>query len=55
VWTSVPNAETYTHVSLWSASSGGNFKGSDDLSSSATVAIGDTFQIPIGDLDGGLT
>lgn len=50
-WTNLPAAETLTHVSLWSASAGGTFLGSDDLSSPATVAIGDTFRIPIGDLD----
>jgi len=50
-WTSVPNAETYTHVSLWSASSAGNYLGSDDLSSPAAVAVGDAFRIPVGDLD----
>ena len=50
-WTSVPNTETYTHVSFWTASSGGTFLGSDDLSSSAPVTAGDTFRIPVGDLD----
>ena len=50
-WTSVPNAETYTHVSFWSASSGGTFLGDDDLSASAAMQVGDTFRIPAGDLD----
>jgi len=50
-WTSVPNSETYSHISLWTASSGGTFLGSDDLSSTASVTAGDTFRIPIGDLD----
>jgi hypothetical protein len=50
-WTGVSTTETYTHVSFWSASSGGTFKGSDDLSTSAAVTAGDTFRIPIGDLD----
>jgi hypothetical protein len=50
-WTSVPNSETYTHVSLWDASSSGNFLGRDDLSSSAAVEASDTFRIPVGDLD----
>jgi hypothetical protein len=50
-WTGVPNAETYTHVSFWTASTAGTFLGSDDLSASATVAVNDTFRIPIGDLD----
>jgi hypothetical protein len=50
-WTSVPNTETYTHVSCWTASSNGTFLGSDDLSSSAAMTAGDTFRIPVGDLD----
>lgn len=50
-WTNLPAAETLTHVSFWSASTGGTFLGRDDLSSSAAVEIGDTFRIPIGDLD----
>jgi len=50
-WTSVPNAETYTHVSLWDASTAGNFLGRDDLSAPAAMDVGDTFRIPIGDLD----
>lgn len=49
-WTNVPNAETYTHVSFWDASSAGNFLGSDDLPASKTVAVADTFTIAIGDL-----
>jgi hypothetical protein len=47
----VSNTETYTHVSLWSASSGGTFLGSDDLPVSKAVTAGDTFTIAIGDLD----
>lgn len=50
-WTNVSTTETYTHVSFWSASTAGTFLGSDDLSSSAAVTAGDTFRIPIGDLD----
>lgn len=50
-WTSVSNTETYSHVSFWTASSAGTFLGSDDLSSTAPVTAGDTFRIPIGDLD----
>lgn len=50
-WTNVSTNETYTHVSLWDAESGGNFLGRDDLSSPAPVEAGDTFRIPIGDLD----
>lgn len=50
-WTSVAASETYTHISLWDASTSGNFLGRDDLSSSAAVTAGDTFRIPSGDLD----
>jgi hypothetical protein len=50
-WTNVSTLETYTHVSFWDASTGGNFLGRDDLSSSAAVDVGDTFRIPVGDLD----
>jgi len=54
-WTSVPNTETYTHISCWTASTAGTFLGSDDLSSSAAVTAGDTFRIPVGDLDIGVS
>ena len=50
-WTNVSTTETYTWISLWDASTAGNFLGRDDLSSSAAVTAGDTFRIPIGDLD----
>lgn len=50
-WTSVSNTETYSDVTFWTASSGGTFLGQDTLSSSAAVTAGDTFRIPIGDLD----
>ena len=44
-WISVPAAETYSHWSLWDASTAGNCLWTGALASSATVAIGDTFQI----------
>lgn len=50
-WTNVPNTETYSHVSLWDDETAGNFLGRDDLSATAAVTAGDTFRIPIGDLD----
>lgn len=50
-WTNVAATETYTDVTLWDASTNGNFVGQDTLSSSAAVTAGDTFRIPIGDLD----
>jgi hypothetical protein len=54
-WTNVPNAETYSHVSFWDASTAGTFLGSDDLAVSRTVAIGDNFTIAAGDLDLAIT
>lgn len=54
-WTSVPNAETYSHVSFWTASSAGTFLGSAALTASKTVAIGDNFQIPSGSLTMAIT
>lgn len=50
-WTNVSTTETYSWISLWDASTAGNFLGRDDLSSTAAVTAGDTFRIPIGDLD----
>jgi hypothetical protein len=50
-WTNLSTTETLTHVSFWSASSGGTFLGADDLPASKAVTAGDTFTIPIGDLD----
>jgi len=54
-WTSVPNAETYSHVSFWDASSAGNFLGSDDLATPRTVAVGDNFTITSGQLTVAIT
>lgn len=50
-WTSVPNTETYTHVSFWSASTAGTFLGSDDLPTGVAVTVGDNYTIPIGDVE----
>jgi hypothetical protein len=49
-WTNVPNAETYTHVSFWDASTAGTFLGSDDLAVARTVAVGDNFTLAAGSL-----
>jgi hypothetical protein len=49
-WTSVSTAETYSHVSFWDASTGGNFIASDNLVTPRTVAVGDPFTIPAGSL-----
>jgi hypothetical protein len=44
-WTNVAATETYTHWSMWDASTGGNCLWTGALSSSAAVTAGDTFQI----------
>jgi hypothetical protein len=44
-WTSVSTTETYSHWSMWDASTAGNALWSGALSSSASVTAGDTFQI----------
>ncbi len=44
-WTNVSTTETYTHWSLWDASTAGNALWTGALSSSAAVTAGDTFQI----------
>lgn len=49
-WTSVAGTEDYTHWGLFDASSGGNFLWSGTMTANAVTA-GDTFTIPIGDLD----
>ena len=50
-WTAVSTSETYTHVSLWDASTAGTFLGSATLTQSKVVNAGDNFSVPIGDLD----
>jgi hypothetical protein len=44
-WTNVSTTETYSHWSLWDASTAGNALWSGALSASAAVTAGDTFQI----------
>ncbi len=46
-WTAVSTSETYTHVSLWDASSGGTFIASGSITAGAILA-GQNFQIPAG-------
>lgn len=53
-WTGVAGSEDYTHWTLWTASSAGTFIGSGTVTANA-VTSGDTFTIPIGDLDVTLT
>jgi hypothetical protein len=54
-WTSVSATETYSHVSFWDASTGGNFLGSDALETPRGVTAGDNFTIAAGDLDLSIT
>ena len=44
-WTNVSTTETYSHWSLWDASTAGNCLWTGALASSAAVVAGDTFQI----------
>lgn len=44
-WTNVSTTETYSHWSIWDASTAGNCLWTGALSSSAAVTAGDTFQI----------
>lgn len=53
-WTSVAGTEDYTHITMWTASSAGTFGFSGTVTANA-VTTGDTFTIPIGDLDVSLT
>jgi hypothetical protein len=50
-WVNVTAAGTVTHVSFWSAASGGTFLGSDDLATPRLLAVGDNFTILAGDVD----
>lgn len=53
-WTAVAGSEDYTHFTAWSASTAGNF-GFSGLVTANAVTAGDTFTVPIGDLDVTLT
>ena len=44
-------SETYTHVSLWTASTAGTYLGNGALTQSKVVNAGDNFSIAIDDLD----
>lgn len=50
-WTSLPAAETISHMSLWDAATAGNCLGAGALAAAKTVAIGDTLTVPVGDFD----
>lgn len=49
-WTNVPASEDYTHISLWDNPTAGNFMLSGTITANAVTA-GDTFTLPIGDVD----
>lgn len=49
-WSSVPATETYTHASLWTASSGGSFLMSGLIAGPGSVNIGDNWQANAGAL-----
>jgi len=49
-WTSVAGSEDFTHWSLWSASTSGTFYLSGTVTANAVTA-GDTFTLPVGDID----
>lgn len=49
-WTNVPTGETYSHISLWDASTAGNCLWSGALTTPKAVSVGDTFLIPTGQL-----
>ena len=51
VWTALSAAGTVTHVSFWSAVTGGTFLGSDALNTPRALVIGGGFTILAGDVD----
>jgi hypothetical protein len=44
-------AETYTHLGLWSAATGGTFRGGGPLVTAKSAAVNEPVTIPIGNLD----
>jgi hypothetical protein len=51
LWTSVPNAETYSHVTIHDHVSAGNAWWYGPVTVAKAVAVGDDARIPAGDLD----
>lgn len=49
-WTNVSTTETYSHISIWDASTAGNCLWSGALTLAKAVTAGDTFVIPSGQL-----
>lgn len=54
-WTSVSTTESYSHVSFWTASSGGTLIATDNLEVTRGLTAGDNFTIATGDIDITLT
>lgn len=50
LWEGVSTTETYSHCSLWSASTAGTFKGSSTVTGGAVTA-GNDFQLKTNDID----
>ena len=50
-WLAVAATETYSHVSFWDASTGGNCLWTGALTTPKAVTAGDNARFPIGDLD----
>jgi hypothetical protein len=50
-WVNVSTQEVYTHLSFWSAVTGGTFLASCALGSSVSVYVNNTFTIDVGDVD----
>lgn len=53
-WTAVAGTETYSHISIWDASTAGNCLWSGALTTPKAVTAGDTFTIPSGSLTASL-
>ena len=49
-WTAVSTTETYSHFSIWDASTAGNPLLTGALTASVSVTAGDNFSIPAGSL-----
>lgn len=49
-WTNVPNAETYSHISIWDNVSAGNALRYGALTAPVAVLVGATFTLPSGQL-----
>jgi hypothetical protein len=50
-WTAVSTSETYSHVSLWDAGTGGSCLWTGSLGAPVAVTSGGTFTIAVGEVD----